>query len=229
MFIIFTIGRTGSTLLINILNKFEGVTFSGEIYNIELLRKMNNINNIMRIEDFTILQNNSNLMRGTKSNHVNYFPRNTNYYKYFHKVDQFLCNYNRQTTIKDRLKFIMPLDKISGCKILTNSKVVKDFFLNYKISKEFKVILLIRENVDRLRDSMKRAGFGSYRRVNLEKENLEYKKLSDKENTYLLTYEDILKQNSRFNGLFDFIGIKNDRSKVIKGMNEICSYASSNR
>lgn len=227
MFIIFTIGRTGSSMLINILNNFEDVTFSGEIYNIKLLKKMNS-DEEFGINDFEVFTDKAILMTGKTSKNPLFFPRNTNYYKNFYNPKKFLTGFMENKTRLEKLKYLMPLNKIVGCKILANSKVIKDFLKHYKnITTHFKIILLIRNNTDALRNSMKRAGFNSYKYVNLEEENLEYKKINEEnEGIYLLSYEDILNRNKKFKDLFNFIGVKYDDRRVSQKFSEVCSYAS---
>lgn len=135
--------------------------------------------------------------------------------------------FNEKKTIVDKLKYIMPLSKISGCKILANSEVVENF-LKKDIAKNFKIILLIREDIDKLRNSMKKAGFRSYKYVNLEGENKSYRRMGvDNKNVYLLSYEDIVGKTQRFKRLFEFIGVGYDEKRVSSGMGEVCSYASS--
>lgn len=233
MFIIFTIGRTGSSLLVNILNKFKDVTFSGEIYNIQLLMKMNR-GEELNMEDFSQIF--KKIERTDKSTHTDikkiggkscsplYFPKDTNLYKYHNHPGKFIKNLKEKNTILEKLKYIMPLNKVIGCKILASYKVVDDF-LNCNISKHFKIILLIREDIDKLQDSMKRA---SFKNINLEMENREYKRIDmGDEGIYLLSYEDILKRNENFRGLFKFINVGYSNKLVSDGFKEICSYASS--
>lgn len=226
MFIIFTIGRTGSSLLINILNNFEDITFSGEIYNIQMLRKMNGDEKI-DLNDIRIFSQKDLKKKGGCAKNPLYFPKNTNYHKYFDHPDRFIKKFEEKKTRLEKLKFLMPQNKIVGCKLLAKSDTIKDFLDNYKnITKHFKIILLVRNNVDALRNSMKRAGFCSYKYVKLEEENLNYRKISEEySNTYLLSYEDMLNRNEKFKGLFKFIGVPYSNRTVLKRFYEICSYA----
>lgn len=227
MFIIFTIGRTGSSMLINILNNFENVTFSGEIYNIQLLRKLNNLNNKMNLIDFRVFESKELKRKGLSSKNPLYFPRNTNYHKYFHSPNKFLKEFGEQKTIFDRIKYVMPQDKIVGCKLLAKSSTVEDFLKYKNVMKHFKIILLVRNNIDALRNSMKRAGFCSYKYVKLDEENMNYKRINEEnDNTYLLSYEDILNKNENFKNLFKFIGVPYNQTHVDKRFGEVCSYAS---
>lgn len=230
MFILlFTIGRTGSCLLVNILNNYNNISFAGEIYNIQYMQKLSSDKKVT-IKDFRVFDRKS-ILRGGRQDQPNFMPRNTNYHKYLRKPGKFMVEYNKMETIPDKLKYIMPQNEISGCKMLGNSKALR-WFLSFKnIEKHFKIILLIRENTDELRDSMKRAGFSSWKTVNLNKENREYKRVyeENKENgrMFLLSYEDIINQNKKFRELFKFINIEYSDNLVIKGLNTVCSYASS--
>lgn len=225
VFVIFTIGRTGSTLLINILNKFEGVTFAGEIYSLDLLDRINGSKPI-RLGNLNVLIN-RNKLRVRSSCDTNYIPRNTILYKYFrkpHKLIQLLENYK---TVDGRLKVLLPEDKIVGFKLLGNANKF-EWFSNFK-NLPFKIIVLVRENIDELRGSMKRAGFSNWRKVDLEGENRRYKEIynKNKDRMYYVSYEDILRKTKRFKNLFKFMNIEYDNNLVISGMSDICSYASS--
>ncbi len=228
-FIIFTIGRTGSSLLVNILNKYNNVTFAGEIYNLNLLRRIND-NKEIRITDFKIFDHKYNKKIGVLSTHALYFPKNTNYFKYFEKQNIFMEEFNSKNGKLEKIKYIMPEDEKVGLKILTTSKNI-EFFLEWDISKYFKIILLIRENTNSLRKSMKKAGFYSYKTVNLKKENDKYREIYKNNkmfhNIFLLSYEDMLKNTNNFKNLFEFLNIKTDDKLIKCGFNEICSFASS--
>lgn len=228
MFIIITIGRTGSCLLVNILNKFKDVTCTGEIYNIQYLEKLNR-NDLITINDLRILNDKNNINRGRRESQPNFIPKNTNYHKYFQKSFDFMKEYNKRKTILEQLEYIMPDSKISGCKMLGNSSALKLFLSLTNIRKHFKIILLIREDTEKLRASMKRASFPSWNTVNLEKENSEYKKIyQENKDIYLISYEDILKRNNNLKGLFKFINVVYSDNLVIKGLKTICSYANCN-
>ena len=224
MFIIFTIGRTGSSMLINILNNFEGVTFSGEIYNLQLLRKLN-VDGKIGLNDFHIFT--KYLIRTSESRKDPiYMPKNTNYRKYFKSPKKFMDEFNEQETRLDRLKYIMPIDKVVGFKMLVRSDVIEDFLKYKNLLKHFKIILLIRNNIPALRNSMKRAGFSGYKTINLEEENRNYKRISkENDNIYLLSYEDILNRNQQFKDLFNFIGVEYNDKRVGERFGEVCSYA----
>lgn len=228
-YIIFTIGRTGSSLLVNVLNQFDGVTFSGEIYNLGLFDKMNQGKDIT-LGLFGIFSNKGNLIKGRLKNSPIYMPPSTNYRKYFRKPGKFSKEYHELKTLEEKMEFIMPKDKkIVGCKMLANAKNFRWFLTFKKIVPMFKVIILIREDTEALRDSMRRAGWGGWKRIDLEKENREYNEIyeENKGRMYLVSYEDMKMRNKRWKGLFKYLGIKYDGEKVNRGFRMVCSYASS--
>lgn len=230
MYIIFTIGRTGSSLLVHILNKFKDVTFSGEIFSGDLFSRINREDKRIPLGVFKVFTNKKYIINGRLSNSPIYLPKRTNYSKYLKRPHTFLNEFNKLETVKERLEFIMPLNKVVGCKILTKGRGVKDF-LKLKNMKCFKIILLIREDVKACIKSMKRARFikpdGDIPDICYE--NKEYKKIYDenKDRVYLLSYEDIVNRSDRFKGLFDFMNIKYNDRLVIDGSSIVCSYASS--
>jgi hypothetical protein len=215
---------------VNILNKYKNVTIAGEIYNLGLFEKLNS-DKEPTLGLFQIFNNKSNKIKGKFSFNPLYLPKNTNYHSFFNKPDKFYENFKKLRTLEERIKYIMPKNEIIGCKILANAKNFR-WFTNFKnLFPMFKVIVLVRENTDELRDSMKRAGWGGWKTIDLKKENEEYKKIYDeyKDSMYLLSYEDILARNKRFKGLFNFMGLKYSEDNVRLGSTKICSYASSMR
>lgn len=231
MFIIFTIGRTGSSLLVNILNQYKEVTVAGEIYKLDLFSCLNRGDKDISINKFQIFNDNNNKIKGRLPSSSIYFPKNTNYHKYYNKPEKFKEEFDKLKTNKERLEYIMPQNKIVGCKILANSKNLKWFLGFENIIKHFKIILLVREDIKDLEDSMKRAGFitSKSKKIDLQKENDEYKKIyeENRERMYYLTYDDIINISERYVGLYNFIGMEHNKNNTIVGLNTICSYASS--
>ena len=231
MFIIFTIGRTGSTLLTYILNQYRGVTAAGEIFSYDLLRNIFNGGKPNK-EVFNHIFNNkmSYQVRGSSRTCPTYMPKNCNYYKYFDNTDKFMEEINKLESVEDRLKFLMPQDNIVGFKVLASTKRVEDF-LKWKNIKNVKIILLVREDLIKLRKSMVNAGFVNKhlprKHESLRMENDGYKKIYDenKSNTYYLSYEDIINKRERFKKMFDFLGIKYNDKNTDRGLNTLCSYA----
>lgn len=230
MYIIFTIGRTGSSLLVHILNKFKDVTFAGEIYTLDLFARINRGDKRIPIDAFNVFNNKNIILNGRYSNSSVYFPQRTNYAINMKRKEKFLEKFHKIDNVEKRLKFIMPIDKISGCKILTKSEGIKNF-LKMDNLKDIKLILLVREDIKAQLKSMRRARFikSNGREPNIEYENNEYKKIynDNKSRIYYLTYEDIVNRRNRFKGLFKFMKLDYDEKKVISGLSIVCSYASS--
>lgn len=230
MYIIFTIGRTGSSLLVHILNKFQGVTFSGEIYTLDLLARINREDKRIPIEAFKVFGNKNILLNGRYSNSSVYFPNRTNYAIHLKRKELFIKKFHKIENVNKRLKFIMPIDKISGCKILTKSEGIKNF-LNMEKLKDIKIILLVRDDIKAQLKSMKRAGFikANGKEPDINYENKEYRKIykENKGRVYYLSYEDMVNRTDRFKRLFKFMNIDYDEKKVISGSSIVCSYASS--
>ena len=225
MITICTIGRTGSTLLMNTLNQFQEISICGEMYGHSFFHRIIN-------EEEIYYQN----LRGNgfKKEFLNTQLRNTSHP--FHVTDDsvfYLCSRREinamlltLTTSKERLDLLLPQNKIRGCKLLTQADFILNMLESY-VLKDMKFILLIRD-AGQVMASMKRAKFKKYTIAKVIYQNKLYKEIHKQypERTFLINYKDIVNNNNNFKDLFKFIGVKYNNKLTEQGLSILCSYGS---
>lgn len=220
-----TIGRTGSTLLINILNQFNEISICGELYGTNFFHR------IMNEEDICYRNLRGN---GYKKEYLNTQLTNTSHpfhvtkdsVFYLYEKDEIDNKLNNIHTSKERLDFMLPNNNVRGCKLLTKGDFIISMLDSY-ILKDMKFILLIRE-ASAVMASMKRAGFKRYNINKIKEQNKLYKEINKQypERTFLINYKDIINDNNNFKELFRFINVNYNNELVEIGLSIVCSYSS---
>lgn len=223
--IICTIGRTGSSLLINILNHLESTCFCGELIGENALLKLRNKEKIT-YEDLRISTYDSFHLKkiNTRGNQY-YCPKNCLFTKLTpNDISEKLLKANNA---KDVLNTLLNSDsKTKGFKVLIGpyqlSKIINSSELKF-----CKFILLIRQNG--LKESLIRGNFQIYENSNLAKESTEkyiqfYNENKNNKNIHLLSYEDITEKNENFKKIIQKIGCKYDEEKIELACKTKCSY-----
>ena len=222
MIVIVTIGRTGSTLLQNILNQVSNSRILGELYPKRLLKKLIKKGDVkVDINDFNIKSRKGNY---NKPNHPFYVPVNFNIRN---NIDEFNNKNVSNLSPTERLKILLPKDRQNvGFKILIEHEEIEEIILNYDI----KFLFLIRDKMSII-NSMKRAGFKkSIKYVNENIDNYKeiYNKYKDTKKIFLIDYNDIVISNDNFKNMFKFLNINYDSQKIKESKRILCSYAQSN-
>jgi hypothetical protein len=224
MIIISTFGRTGSTLLMNILNNSKNITITGELYGYGFLRKLIDNEKIL-FEDLNISRfKSSNINRKYKLkvfSSINPFfvPRNCIFYNEY--INNIRTNINKLNNKTEIIDYLLPNNKLKGMKIVLESKKIRYILEN---DEETKIILSIR-NPEETYKSMQRCKIKISIGI-IENEMEEYKKINKEypKNTFLISYEEIIKNGLKIKELCKFLNIKFDNKKYKKSLKKICSY-----
>ena len=225
MITICTIGRTGSTLLMYTLDQFNDISICGELYGANFFHR------IMHNEKI----NYHNLRgKGYKKEYLNGQLTNTSHpfhvtndsIFYLYEKDEIDDILDKLNTSKERLEFMLPNNKVRGCKLLTRGLFILEMLQSYEL-KDMKFILLIRE-ANAVMASMKRAGFKRYNINKVKEQNKLYKEINEQypERTFLINYKDIINKNDNFKNLFKFINVEYNNDLVERGLSIVCSYGS---
>jgi hypothetical protein len=216
LIIIITIGRTGSTLLMNMLNINNKINILGEIYPLRLLEKILDHEKINRT-DFK----EKNQLKHIKTSPF-YIPLNFN-------LESIIENYNdnitEDMTPTEKIFSLLPKNKNVGFKLLCDYDKIEFLLKNY----DAKFIFLIRESSG-LEKSMKRSGFKK-KLKEINENNEKYIKIYNKhKNThklFLIKYRDICNETQNFKDLYKFLDIEYNQEYISRTKKQLCSYAQS--
>lgn len=217
-FLICTIGRTGSTLLVHILNTQKNVSVCGELFGDIFFKKLSE-NKKINNKDIRIFTN-YKFITDRKTSPF-YTPHNIVFKKIKNNDLGELLVEN-----KNVINNLFPQDKISGAKCLIKTETVESMINSKHIN--IKLILLIRNPDDTIR-SMKKSGFGGkkYTLDSIKKYNKKMIEISEKypNETFLINYDDIININSKLKKLFNFLNIEGFNNSIIECcLQTRCSY-----
>lgn len=225
--LLITPGRTGSTLLINVLNHLGGV-FGGEVLGHEVFHKLGN-GSAIQPSDLRVYPRVQ--QRGGKSvfadpTHPFHLPRTSHLYR-----DSFeVCCYrvNQTSAPPSRFRAFFHESGVVGCKMLANALQVGPL-LDAATASGFAVILLVRDPTS-LAASCRRAYFGHYESIADSTAVIDaYRQAcahySHRGNLHLLEYRDLEEGGPRLRSLVAQLGLTWNNTRYQRAKQYRCSYA----